>query len=212
MCSQCRSAAVSVHTRMSGLIDHVWPPTTHPPSGRALALGPLTREPAAARGEPTRPCGRPSRARHEAAPARERSRAHSTRGADTHTTPESSTRDGISLTFVAEHIARAPRMCTSCAHRTCIPHVHRRCTQHVLHMSHCTCTSCAHRTCTSCAQRTCTSCAHRTCIPHVHQRCTQHVHHMSTSHVHLLCTSHVHLMCTSHVHLMRTPHVHLMCT
>ena len=104
---------------------------THPPSGRALALGPLTREPAAARGEPTRPCGRPSRARHEAAPARERSRAHSTRGADTHTTPESSTRDGISLTFVAEHI------------------VHRRCTQHVLHMSHCTCTSCAHRTCNS---------------------------------------------------------------
>ena len=69
----------------------------------------------------------------------------STRGADTHTTPESSTRDGISLTFVAEHI------------------VHRRCTQHVLHMSPCTCTSCAHRTCASCAHRTCTSCAHRMC-------------------------------------------------
>ena len=85
-----------------------------------------------------------------------------------HTTAESSTRDGISLTFVAEHIVRALRTRTSCAHRTCIPHVHQRCTQHVHHMS----------------------------TSHVHLLCTSHVHLMCTSHAHLMRTPHVHLMCT----------------
>ena len=89
-------------------------------------------------------------------------------GPQSHTTPESSTRDGISLTFVAKHIVRALRTCTSCAHRTCIPHVHQRCTQHVHHMSR----------------------------SHMHLLCTSHVHLMCTSHVHLMRTPHVHLMCT----------------